>query len=175
MLAIVQEKITNKILEIRGRRVMLDRDLAMMYGVETRILNQAVRRNIQRFPSDFMFQLSKEEFENWRSQIVMSNKEKMGIRRKPYVFTEQGIAMLSSVLNSERAIQVNIAIMRIFVKLREIGHNYKVLAEKIDELEKKYSKHDKQIGDIFATLRLLMRGYKKDDSAKKEIGFSARG
>jgi len=175
MLPVIQEKIANKIFEIRGQRVMLDRDLAMMYGVETRILNQAVRRNIQRFTTDFMFQLSKEEFENWKSQIVMSKKEKMGIRRRPYAFTEQGVAMLSSVLNSEKAIQVNIAIMRIFVRIRAIGANYKLLAEKIDELEKKYSKHDRQIGEIFTSLRLLMRGYKKNDGIKKEIGFSARG
>ena len=92
---------------------MLDRDLSKLYGVETRVLNQAVKRNIQRFPDDFMFQLSKEEFKNWKSQIVMSNSDKMGLRRTPYAFTDYGILMLSSVLNSDRAIKVNIAIMRV--------------------------------------------------------------
>lgn len=169
MLPIVQEQISNKILEIRGQRVMLDRDLAMMYGVETKQLKRAVRRNIQRFPEDFMFELTKKEEKNLRSQFGTSSWG--GSRYKSMAFTEQGVAMLSSVLNSEKAIQVNIAIMRIFVKIREIGANYKMLAEKINELEKKYSKHDKQVGEIFTTLRYLMRGYKKGEKAKKEIGF----
>ncbi|MCF7878796.1 MAG: ORF6N domain-containing protein [Candidatus Omnitrophica bacterium] len=110
-----QDVIEKRIFLIRSQNVMFDRDLAELYQVETRTLNQAVKRNIDRFPKDFMFQLNKKEFENWRSQIVMSNSDKMGLRRKPYVFTEQGVAMLSSVLNSKRAIQVNIAIMRVFV------------------------------------------------------------
>ena len=114
------EIIEQKIFMIRRHKVMLDRDLASLYAVKTMVLNQAVKRNINRFPQDFMFQLSKKEMENWISQIVISNKEKMGIRRKPCAFTEQGVAMLSSVLNSERAVQVNIAIMRAFVKLRQI-------------------------------------------------------
>lgn len=150
---------------------MLDRDLAMMYGVPTKVLNQAVKRNRGRFPEDFMFQLTKKEFEKWRSQFVTSKSEKMGIRRKPHAFTEQGVAMLSSVLQSEKAIQVNIAIMRIFVKLRAVGYHYKVLAEKLDELEKRYIRHDKQISEIFTSLRFLMRGYNKDSELKREIGF----
>ena len=113
--------------------------------------------------------LFKKEFENWRSQIVISKSDKMGIRRRPYVFTEQGVAMLSSVLKSKKAVQVNIAIMRIFVKIREIGSNYKKLAEEIEKLEKKHSKHDKQIGEIFATLRYLVKG--GNEKNKKEIGF----
>ncbi len=112
--------IAEKIFLIRDQKVMIDRDLAELYGVETRILNQAVRRNIKRFPEDFMFQLTSEEMQNWISQIVISNREKMGFRKPPLAFTEQGVAMLSSVLKSDRAIIVNIKIIRVFTKLRTI-------------------------------------------------------
>ena len=114
------ELIQKKIYEIRGQKVMLDRDLATMYGVETRALNQAVKRNMERFPEDFMFQLTDEETTDWKSQIVMSNSIKMGLRRNPYAFTELGVAMLSSVLNSKAAIQVNMGIMRAFVAVRQM-------------------------------------------------------
>jgi len=153
---IPEEVIERKIFMIRGHKVMLDRDLAELYGVSTKVLNQTVKRNISRFPQDFMFQLSMEEMENWKSQIVTSNREKMGIRKKPYVFTEQGVAMLSSVLNSERAVQVNIAIMRAFVKLRQILSMNKELAHKLAELEKKIEKHDVDIQAIFEAIRRLM-------------------
>ncbi len=112
--------IQSKIYEIRGQKVMLDRDLAELYGVETRTLNQAIKRNKERFPIDFMFQLTNEELEFWKSQIVMSNSIKMGIRRNPYAFTELGVAMLSSVLNSPTAIQINMGIMRAFVAIRQM-------------------------------------------------------
>jgi ORF6N domain len=161
------EKIEKSILLIRGQKVMLDRDLAELYGVETRVLNQAVRRNIRRFPSDFMFQLSPAEFANWRSQIVMSKKEKMGMRRRPLVFTEQGVAMLSSVLGSDRAIDVNIAIMRAFVRLRELMATHKDLAQKIEELEKKY---DAQFSAVFAAIRQLMQP--APVPPRRRIGFS---
>ena len=129
------ERIESSILLIRGEKVLLDRDLADLYQVETRVLIQAVKRNIGRFPTDFMFQLSTKELERWRSQFVMSNPAaKMGLRRRPYAFTEQGVAMLSSVLNSERAIQVNIAIMRAFVRMRSMVSLHKELAQKIIEL-----------------------------------------
>mgnify|MGYP001172645654 CR=1 FL=1 len=117
---IPEEVIMSKIYFIRGVKVMLDRDLAVLYQVETRILNQAVRRNEKRFPGDFMFQLSKKEMDDWKSQIVISNSEKMGFRKPPLVFTEQGVAMLSSVLNSDRAIMVNIQIIRVFTKIRQL-------------------------------------------------------
>ncbi len=133
---------------------MLDRDLADLYGVETRVLNQAVRRNIRRFPPDFMFQMSPEEFAKWKSQIVMTNRERMGLRRRPLVFTEQGVAMLSSVLGSDRAIDVNIAIMRAFVRLREMMATHKDLAKKIEELEKKY---DAQFRAVFDAIRDLLQ------------------
>jgi hypothetical protein len=112
--------IQSKIYEIRGQKVMLDRDLAEMYDVQTKVLNQAVKRNIERFPEDFMFQLTNEETQNWRSQFVTSNSIKMGLRRNPYAFTELGVAMLSSILNSKLAIQVNINIMRAFVVVRQM-------------------------------------------------------
>jgi len=114
------EPIQNKIYEIRGYRVMIDRDLAEIYGVETRILNQSAKRNIKRFPQDFMFQLTDNEFEKWKSQIVITKSVNMGLRRKPYAFTELGVAMLSSVLNSETAIGVNISVMRAFVAVRSL-------------------------------------------------------
>ena len=148
------ERIEKAILLIRGHRVMLDRDLAGLYDVPTRVLNQAVRRNQKRFPDDFMFQLSKEELENWRSQFVTSNSAaRMGLRRPPLAFTEQGVAMLSSVLNSDRAIEVNIAIMRAFVRLREILATHKDLARKLEELERKY---DGQFRAVFEAIRQLM-------------------
>ena len=112
--------IQNKIYEIRGQKVMLDRDLAEMYGVPTKVLNQAVKRNIERFPEDFMFQLSSEETQKWRSQFVTSNSIKMGVRRNPYAFTELGVAMLSSVLSSKTAVQINMGIMRAFVAVRQM-------------------------------------------------------
>lgn len=148
-------QIENMIYVIRGQRVMLDSDLAELYSVETKRLNEQVKRNIQRFPSDFMFQLSDQEFESLRSQIATSNGEKGGRRYQPFVFTENGVAMLSSVLSSEQAVQVNIAIMRIFTKLRsflllendlkqrmdklEVGSNYlfKIVFERLDDLDEK--------------------------------------
>jgi hypothetical protein len=123
---------------IRGLKVVLDRDLAALYGVETQALRQAVRRNADRFPDDFMFVLTGKEFINWRSQFVTSNSDKMGLRHAPMAFTEQGVAMLATVLNSKRAIDVNIAIMRTFVKLRQMLDSHARLAKKLAELEAKY-------------------------------------
>ena len=153
------EVIADKIILIRGKRVMLDRDLANMYGVKTRALNQAVRRNIKRFPEDFMFQMNEDEFENLKSQFVTSSWG--GIRKYPFVFTEHGILMLSSVLNSERAIQANIMIMRVFVKLREVFSTHKELANRLVELEKKFGRHDKDILMIFEAIKQLMRPKEK--------------
>ena len=132
--------IRNKIYEIRGQKVMLDRDLAEMYGVETRTLNQAVKRNIERFPRDFMFQLTDKETRDWKSQIVISNSIKMGVRRNPYAFTELGVAMLSSVLNSKVAIQINMNIMRAFVAIRQMistppSNKLSVLQQEVKELK----------------------------------------
>jgi hypothetical protein len=148
------ERIECAILLVRGHKVMLDGDLAVLYGVRVKALNQAVKRNLRRFPKDFMFQLTKKELEDWRSQIVTSNPAaKMGLRRRPYAFTEQGVAMLSSVLHSQRAIDVNVEIMRAFVRLREILATHKELARKLDTLEKKY---DAQFRIVFDAIRNLM-------------------
>ena len=159
------EMIERKIYLIRGHKVMLDRDLAELYGVETRVLNQAVRRNIDRFPDDFMFSLTRDEIMNL-SQIVISSR----IKHAPnvFVFTEQGVAMLSTALNSERAIQVNIAIMRAFVKLREILSTHKELAHKLTQLEQKIEKHDEEIKLIFDAIRQLMS---LPVPKKRKIGF----
>lgn len=164
---IAVEVIATRILELRGKKVMLDRDLAKLYGVAAKVLNQAVKRNIKRFPDDFMFQLSWEEVESSRSQFV-TLKQGKNIKYLPYVFTEQGVAMLSSVLNSERAIQVNILIMRAFTKLREILLTHKELAMKIGALEKKYAEHDLTIKAIFEAIKQLLEPPAKE---KKIIGF----
>jgi len=174
------EVIENKIFIIRGHKVMLDRDLATLYGVPTKVLNQTVRRNRKRFPDDFMFQLTFEEIQSLRSQFVTLNKpieKKRSITSKrgkhtkymPCVFTEQGVSMLSSVLNSERAIQVNIVIMRAFVKLREILSTHKELAHKLQELEGKIEKHDGEIQAIFEAIRQLMAP--PPEPPKRRIGF----
>ena len=139
--------IQSKIYEIRGQKVMLDFDLAEMYEVETRALNQAVKRNIERFPEDFMFQLTKEETLNWKSQIVMSNSIKMGMRRFPYAFTELGVAMLSSVLNSKAAIRINMSIMRAFVAIRQLIANPSV--DRVGELEKQMQKLRAYMEEVF--------------------------
>jgi hypothetical protein len=157
---------------IRNEKVMIDRDLANLYGVETKRLKEAVKRNIERFPDDFMFILSKEEFENWRSQFATSNSDKMGLRHSPMAFTEQGVAMLSSVLNSKRAIQVNISIMRAFTKIRQLALTNSTLAKKIAELEKvtnnKFSKLDKEIKLIFEAIKQLI---KTESKPKNPMGF----
>jgi len=166
--AIAIEVITTRILELRGKKVMLDRDLAKLYGVPAKVLNQAVKRNIKRFPEDFMFKLSWEEVESSRSQFV-TLKQGKNIKYLPYVFTEHGVAMLSSVLNSERAIQVNILIMRAFTKLREILLTHKELSAKIEALEKKYSEHDQTIKEIFQAIKQLFEPPLPKE--KKIIGF----
>ena len=143
------EIIRSKIYEIRGLKVMLDRDLAEMYGVETRALNQAVKRNADRFPEDFMFQMTDEEVDIWKSQIVMSNSIKMGMRRNPYVFTELGVAMLSSVLTSKIAIQVNMSIMRAFVAIRQMITTNPV-AMRLATLEKNFEELKQDLEDIFS-------------------------
>ncbi|KKQ53046.1 MAG: KilA-N, DNA-binding domain protein [Parcubacteria group bacterium GW2011_GWD2_38_11] len=163
-----QEIIEQKIFLIRERKVMFDRDLAILYGVETRVLNQAVRRNTERFPEDFMFQLNKKEFENWVSQIVITNPgAKKSMRIAPLVFTEQGVAMLSSVLKSEKAIQVNIQIIRTFTKIKEMIISNKELRIKIEELEGKY---DAKFSTIFKVITKLITDPEREN--KRKIGFN---
>ena len=163
------ELIEKKIYLIRGHKVMLDSDLAELYGVATKVLLQAVKRNLKRFPSDFMFQLNYQDVAALRSQIVTLKKGR-GQHRKypPYAFTENGVAMLSSVLNSERAIGVNIQIMRTFTRLREMILTHKELAHKLAQLERKIEKHDEEIKLIFDAIRELMR---PPETKKRKIGF----
>lgn len=168
-LPIPPELIERRIYLIRGQKVMLDSDLAELYQVTTGNLNLGVRRNPQRFPEDFMFQLTKEEFENLRLQFATSSSSYGGRRYLPYAFTEQGVAMLSSVLNSDRAVAVNIAIMRAFVKLREIMATHKDLANKIEALERKYAAHDKEIQVIFSAIKKLLEP--SPPPSKRRMGF----
>ena len=159
-----QEVIENKILLLRGRKVMLDKDLAVLYGVTTSNLNKAVKRNLKRFPDDFMFQLAKEEYDSLRFQFGILKKGRHS-KYLPYAFTENGVAMLSSVLNSERAVQVNIQIMRTFTRLREMLLTHKDLKQKIEAMEKKY---DYQFTIVFDAIKQLLEPPTK---AKKKIGF----
>jgi hypothetical protein len=166
------EGIEKSIFLIRGQKVMLDHELANLYGVPTKALKQAVRRNLDRFPSDFMFELTKREFADLRSQIVTSSSPQWGgPRYRPMAFTEQGIAMLSSVLNSKQAIEVNIAIIRVFVRLREMLASHKQLARKLAELEQHLESHDQQIQTIFEAIRQLMT---PPDTTRKRIGFEVK-
>ena len=163
------ERIARAILVIRREKVMLDSDLAALYGVTTGNLNKAVKRNAERFPTDFMFQLDAEEVANLKFQFGISSWG--GRRRLPYAFTEQGVAMLSSILNSERAVKVNIAIMRAFVQLRETLETNRELARKFSELEQRVGKHDDEIAAILEAIRQLMAPPEK---ARREIGFHVR-
>lgn len=176
LIVIPSERVFSKIFLIRGKKVMMDKDLAELYGVETKALNLAVKRNLRRFPSDFMFQLNKEETGIWKSQIVTlkealrlqnetSKTGRGGRRYSPYVFTEQGVAMLSSVLKSEQAIYVNIQIIRTFTKIREMLATHKELREKIEAMEKKYNQKFKV---VFKVIGMLL---KEDEKPKNQIGF----
>lgn len=164
----VEERIVNKIYLIRNKKVMIDRDLAELYQVKTKVLKQQVKRNLNRFPEDFMFELTNEEFEILRSQIVTSNRG--GTRYLPMAFTEQGIAMLSSVLNSDQAIQVNIQIMRIFTKVREMLADTMSLRLEIEEIKKKLSNQDKNIELVFSYLDELIR-QKENQPERRLIGY----
>ncbi len=154
---------------LRGHKVLLDQTLAALYGVETRVLVQAVKRNLDRFPSDFMFRLSNQDVAALRSQFVISNDSPGGRRTAPYAFTEQGVAMLSSVLRSPRAITTNIEIMRAFVRLRGMIASNRELAKKLNELESKLATHDQAINDIIDAIRQLMAP--SEPSKKRRIGF----
>lgn len=165
-----EELISNKIYFIRNQKVMLDRDLAALYGIETKRLKEQVKRNISRFPEDFMFELTKSEFENWRSQFATSNSDKMGLRYLPMVFTEHGVLMLSSVLKSDKAIQVNIQIMRIFTKVRQMLLDTTALKIDILQIQKKLENHDKNIELVFSYLDELTEK-KENESPRTSIGY----
>jgi hypothetical protein len=165
-LPIPVERIEKAILLLRRQKVMLDRDLAVLYGVETRALNQAVKRNRDRFPDDFMFELTRDEIRNISQSVICSSTMKHA--KNSYAFTEQGVAMLSSVLHSKRAVLVNIEIMRVFVRLREMMATHKELALRLIELEERLEGHDEQIQNIFEAIRRLMTA---PEPARKKIGF----
>jgi hypothetical protein len=166
--------IEKRIFVFRERQVMLDEDLADLYGVETKVLVQQVKRNAKRFPADFMFQLTKAEAEALRSQFVTSNEGRGGRRYAPYVFTEQGVAMLSGVLRSDRAIRVNIEIMRAFVELRRVAGSFQELQKRLDQMEldigARLSEHDEQLEQIFKVLHRLITPPEKP---KRKVGFRA--
>ena len=165
-----EETISNKIYFIRGQKVMLDRDLALLYGIETKVLKQSVKRNILRFPEDFMFELNKSEFENWRSQFVTSNSDRIGLRHAPMAFTEHGVMMLSSILKSNKAIQTNIQIMRIFTKVRQMLLDTTEIKVDILQIQKKLENHDKNIELVFSYLDELTEK-KEDEGERVKIGY----
>lgn len=165
---ITSDVIERKIYVVREQKVMLDSDLATLYGVETKMLNRAVKRNISRFPEDFMFQLTAEEVNALRFQFGTSKVGRGGRRYSPYVFTEQGVAMLSGVLNSERAVQVNIGIMRAFVNMRKMLSANEEVGQKLIEIENRLGAHDEHFKKVFTAIRLLMNPPDKSD---KQIGF----
>ena len=167
---ISEETISNKIYFIRNQKVMFDRDLAFLYGVETKRLKEQVKRNISRFPEDFMFELTKEEFSNWRSQFATSNSDKMSLRYLPMVFTEHGVLMLSSVLKSDKAIQTNIQIMRIFTKVRQMLLDTTEIKIDILQIQKKLENHDKNIELVFSYLDELTEK-KENEKPRIKIGY----
>ncbi|OGY83279.1 MAG: DNA-binding protein [Candidatus Kerfeldbacteria bacterium RIFCSPHIGHO2_12_FULL_48_17] len=166
--ALTSERIISRIYMIRGKKVMLDSDLAIFYAVKTKVLNQAIKRNIDRFPEDFMFQLSEKEQESLRSQIVTSNKGRGGRRYQVYAFTEQGVAMLSAVLKSQKAIHISILIMRSFIQLRELLATNTQLRRKMEEMEGKY---DRKFAVVFRVIQKLLQ---EETKPKDEIGFQAQ-
>ena len=168
-IVLAEEAIISKIYLIRGQKVMIDRDLAGLYGVETKRLKEAVRRNASRFPSDFMFEMNKEEFEDWRTQNATSKEDKQGLRYAPFCFTEQGVTMLSCVLSSERAIMVNIQIMRIYTKMREMLLTHKDILLKLEQLESQTLRNTEDIQAVFDQLKQFL--IPVEQAERRWIGF----
>jgi phage regulator Rha-like protein len=168
--------IQNRIYEIRGERVMLDKDLADLYEIDNRALNQAVKRNLKRFPQDFMFQLTKEEYESLRFQIETSKPGRGGTRYLPYVFTEQGVAMLSGVVNSDKAIEMNIAIMRAFVAVRHVLLKQNDLKEQLKEIKERLGEHDTQLNHIYDAMENLLdeKAAQRKWDERERIGFKSK-
>lgn len=165
---IPEEVIVNKIYQIRGQKVMIDRDLAELYGIEAKRLKEAVRRNIDRFPEDFMFELTTEEFQIWRTQFASSKSDMIGLRYAPFCFTEQGVTMLSCVLNSKMAIETNIRIIRVFTKMREMLLTHKDILLKLQQIEKQLGKNTEDIQMIFRALRQFIN---PQQEPRKRIGY----
>ena len=168
---IPDEAIISKIYLIRGQKVMLDRDLAELYGVETKRLKEAVRRNIGRFPKDFMFEMDEKEFRNWRSQFASSNSDTMGLRHAPFCFTEQGVTMLSCILNSKKAIEVNIRIIRVFTRMKEMLLTHKDILLKLEKLEKQVNQNNKDVQMIFEVLKQLLD---PPEVPRRQIGYKSK-
>ena len=168
-LLVAAQKILNRIYVICGQKIMIDKDLSELYNVETRILNQSIKRNLKRFPKDFMFQLSAKEFKNLISQNVISSWD--GTRKLPYAFTEQGVAMLSSILNSDIAIEVNIRIIRVFTRLREFALTHKDILIQLAKLEKEIKGNSKDIENIFIVLKELIEKQQRPLPSRNKIGF----
>jgi len=167
-ISVADEAIMNKIFMVRGQKVMIDRDLADLYEVETKRLKEAVRRNLNRFPKDFMFAMNKKEFANWRTQFATSSKDKQGLRYAPFCFTEQGVTMLACVLNSKRAIDVNIQIIRIFTRMKEMLLTNKDILIQMQKVEKKLTEHDEDIRLIFEYMKKLLS---PPQEPRRRIGF----
>ena len=163
------ETVMNKIYIMRGQKIMIDRDLAELYEVETKRLKEAVRRNKNRFPKDFMFEMTKKEFETWRTQFASSKEDKQGLRYRPFCFTEQGVTMLSCILNSERAVAVNIQIIRIFTKMKEMLLTHKDILLQLQKIETKLTAHDHDIQLIFNYLKKLLH---PPQQPRARIGFN---
>jgi hypothetical protein len=175
-LMLPDEAIISKIYFIRMQKVMIDRDLAELYDIETKRLKEAVKRNIERFPEDFMFEMTKDEFENWRSQFATSKSDIMGLRHAPFCFTEQGVTMLSCILRSKRAIEVNIRVVRLFIKMRVMFVANTEILQKLAELENRYTDHDRKIKIIFDYLKQLEqeKQVKLELNTREKIGFKQK-
>lgn len=171
--SIPDDVVVSKIYFIRNTKVMLDRDLALLFGVETKRLKEAVRRNIARFPPDFMFEMSSNELSDWRSQFATSKSDKQGLRHPPFCFTEQGVTMISCVLNSERAIKVNIQIVRVFTRMLNILSTHKEILKKLEELDNKNIDQDERIDLIFSYIKQLQQEKQNelDFKNRKQIGY----
>ena len=170
LLILSDEAITSKIYIIRGKKVMLDRDIAELYQVDTKVLKQAVKRNLEIFPNHFMFEMNDSEFENWRSQFVTSNSDKMGLRYKPFCFTEHGVLQTENILKSSRAKQISIRIIEVFVKMREVILAHNEIRLEIEHIKKKINNHDKNIELVFQYLdELLMK--KENPKTRTQIGY----
>jgi ORF6N domain len=167
---VMEQKILNRIYVIRNEKVMLDRDLAELYGIETRVLKQAVKRNIQRFPKDFMFEMTATEFKKWRETTILNAADKKGLRYAPSCFTEQGVTMLSCILNSKTAIEVNLRVIRVFVKMREFALTHKEILLQLAKLEKEVKGNSKDIENIFMVLKELLEKESKP-KPRNPIGF----
>jgi phage regulator Rha-like protein len=168
---VIEQKILNRIYVVRGEKVMLDRDLAELFGVETKRLKETVKRNIERFPKDFMFEMTDAEFKKWRETVVLNAADNQGLRYAPFCFTEQGVTMLSCILNSKIAIEVNLRVVRVFVKMREYALTHKEVLLQLAKLEKEVKGNSRDIENIFMVLKELIEKQEKPAPPRKRIGF----